>query len=279
MKLRRFLSIPILSVLMLMGVLYYVTVFIFIEDWLSLRSSAGSLNALLFTLLASLSLFSYIVCVLKDPGGVPSSFVPDVEESQPSGYESGKTGIQARNCDKCLVYKPPRAHHCRICGICILRMDHHCLWINNCVGHRNYKPFVLLVFYSTITTTYSSIMLISSIVDKDWTSVDVSGWNPLRMFYVSSGVMIVGLTVTLGSLLAWHIYLTSHNLTTIEYREARRAAWLARKSGVPYRHAFDVGTHRNVILVLGPNMLKWLCPTATNHVKGGLHFPTSRDDL
>ena len=33
--------------------------------------------------------------------------------------------------------------------------DHHCVWINNCVGHRNYKAFVVSVFYATIATTYS----------------------------------------------------------------------------------------------------------------------------
>nr|GMC47246.1 probable protein S-acyltransferase 15 [Ipomoea batatas]GMC97167.1 probable protein S-acyltransferase 15 [Ipomoea batatas]GMD32119.1 probable protein S-acyltransferase 15 [Ipomoea batatas]GMD33616.1 probable protein S-acyltransferase 15 [Ipomoea batatas]GMD35347.1 probable protein S-acyltransferase 15 [Ipomoea batatas] len=90
MKLARFLSIPILSVLFLVGVLYYVTVFIFIDDWLSLQTSAGSLNALIFTFFASLCIFSYFVCVLKDPGTVPSSYVPDVEENQLSDQESGR---------------------------------------------------------------------------------------------------------------------------------------------------------------------------------------------
>ena len=28
-------------------------------------------------------------------------------------------------CSKCVLYKPPRTHHCRRCDQCVLRMDHH----------------------------------------------------------------------------------------------------------------------------------------------------------
>lgn len=39
-----------------------------------------------------------------------------------------------RVCKWCDKYKPDRAHHCRQCRQCILKMDHHCPWIYNCVG-------------------------------------------------------------------------------------------------------------------------------------------------
>ncbi len=36
-----------------------------------------------------------------------------------------------KTCKKCLKYKPKRTHHCSVCKTCILKMDHHCPWLNN----------------------------------------------------------------------------------------------------------------------------------------------------
>ncbi|CAN1339398.1 hypothetical protein LINPERPRIM_LOCUS38465 [Linum perenne] len=59
------------------------------------------------------------------------------------------------------------------------------------------------------------------------------------------------------------------------YHEGTRAAWLAKKSGQFYRHPFNISIYGNISSVLGPNMLKWFCPTAVGHLKDGTSFPTS----
>lgn len=59
----------------------------------------------------------------------------------------------------CNVFKPERCHHCSACNRCVLNMDHHCPWINNCVGFWNRKFFILLLIYVLLTTYYTIIGL------------------------------------------------------------------------------------------------------------------------
>jgi len=50
-------------------------------------------------------------------------------------------GAGYRWCQYCRMVQPPRAKHCRDCDCCVLRCDHHCPLVNNCIGQRNYAYF------------------------------------------------------------------------------------------------------------------------------------------
>jgi hypothetical protein len=68
-------------------------------------------------------------------------------------------------CPDCEIIVASRIRHCNICGKCVERFDHHCPWINNCVGvdnHGVFYGFLLClsanVVFSFCLTSYSKYL-------------------------------------------------------------------------------------------------------------------------
>ncbi|PIN17064.1 putative DHHC-type Zn-finger protein [Handroanthus impetiginosus] len=265
-------SFHVCVVLAAITYIYFSTVLVFIDRWFGLWSSPGMLHAAAFTFLAVMCISCYRLAIYTDPGRVPGSFVPDIEDSDNPIHEIKRKGGDLRYCQKCSLYKPPRAHHCRICNRCVLRMDHHCVWMNNCVGHANYKIFFVFVVYTVIGCIYSLALLVGSVIVDSQNDAEDS----VRIIHIISGLLLVPLSLALGFFLGWHIYLIVQNKTTIEYHEGVRAMWLAEKGGQLYSHPYDIGVYENLTAILGPKILCWFCPTSA-HVGSGLRFRTKYD--
>ncbi|KAJ7607527.1 DHHC palmitoyltransferase-domain-containing protein [Roridomyces roridus] len=72
-----------------------------------------------------------------------------------------------RYCTRCEIVKPYRAHHCRMCGKCVLKFDHHCPWIGQCVGARNHKFFLNFALATFALTSYTFASLLAFNVHRD----------------------------------------------------------------------------------------------------------------
>ena len=46
---------------------------------------------------------------------------------------------------KSCYFRPARSKHCSMCKACIGRLDHHCAWINGCVGENNQRYFFIFL--------------------------------------------------------------------------------------------------------------------------------------
>jgi palmitoyltransferase len=66
-------------------------------------------------------------------------------------------------CPECEVIRTERSRHCNICNRCVERFDHHCPWINNCVGVRNHAFFFLYIAF-TISYIGTALFLNGSVL-------------------------------------------------------------------------------------------------------------------
>ncbi|KAK8944418.1 putative S-acyltransferase [Platanthera zijinensis] len=264
----------ILLFVAIVAVSYYAVI---IVAWGPRLLHGGPLSFLAFTIvilfhfLLVLLVWSYFMVVFHDPGDVPVGWQPaskenclrmddsviladhtgngarEIEFSLTEGLERRQS---IRHCSHCQNNKPPRCHHCSVCQRCVLKMDHHCVWVVNCVGARNYKFFLLFLFYTFLETVLDSLALLPHFIKffGDARSHSSSPGNLAVTFL--SFVLNVAFALSLLCFVIMHTSLVLSNTTTIEVHE--------KKNVVEWK--YDLGKMKNIEQVFGTNKMFWFFP-------------------
>jgi hypothetical protein len=197
----------------------------------------------------------------------------------------------ASRCQACQILRPPRCHHCRQCNRCILAFDHHCVWLNNCIGYNNYRSFFLSIFFLAMGSWYAVFMLFWPFYEPMRAQINEHGFKwlysngtglldlpPLLSMprLVITGQlttkmvvdMVYPLCLGIGAIMSgfagFHFKYIVKARTTLEHRvilEHSVSSMLGRKkSSNMLNNPFDQGWYRNMIQILGPNLLLVFLP-------------------
>eukprot|EP00803_Ostreobium_quekettii_P003864 evm.model.scf_167.4 EVM.evm.TU.scf_167.4 scf_167:43220-45726(-) len=144
-----------------------------------------------------------------------------------------------RFCKKCNRPKPDLAHHCSICRKCVLKMDHHCPWVGNCVGFRNYRYFFLFLMYLVFGCAYAAILMALN------TDTFLNHHHRLLWFRMFTMVLAAAACIAVGGLFAWHCFLVLSGQGTIDFYDNCESFIAARRQGKEYSNPYNMGPVRN----------------------------------
>eukprot|EP00948_MAST-09A_sp_MAST-9A-sp1_P003185 g3185.t1 len=124
-------------------------------------------------------------------------------------------------CYYCRVSVHISSRHCRTCDKCVPGFDHHCRWLNNCIGSNNYRAF-----FATVLVTF--LLVVIQLIAGLLVSIYSSNWS-LRSTGIAFAILAFILVASIGQLLGFHVMLFFTNHSTYSYvnlmsekREKRR---------------------------------------------------------
>lgn len=168
----------------------------------------------------------------------------------------------ARTCSRCNDVKPARTHHCMACDRCVFGMDHHCPWVNNCLGNENLRYFLLFTTYLFLGSIWYCLTIVS-IWDHH---IYIENHETLSFLFI--------LNSTLAGCLffwnAWNWRLASAGMTTLEFWKWATAEEEDLVDAYEYRMP---NSRDNLFLVFGTiKTVRMLSPSLRNVPLNGIEW-------
>lgn len=276
--------LPVSFILSIIVILYFIYTFQHCVPLIKDDLVWGCIETAIFNLLTVMLVTCYFKSMLQHPGTVPDEEISGVStwEHRPMDLKAAaateevqmkekKMSGEKRTCKWCNKVKPDRAHHCRVCRMCILKMDHHCPWIYNCVGYKNQKFFFLLVLYAVLCLHF----IVWTMFPTVWDAAINEHVAFTDLYCILVGESIAALFALVFTVfLFFHSYLVIENMTTIEFCEKNSKPNSFRQNLRP----FDQGTFGNLKACLGDNVALWFLPCSPPS-GDGLSFKTEMTPL
>lgn len=201
---------------------------------------------IVFAYLFAVAITSMCVTAWRDPGVIPRDLDPDppcragedgqyIDTSDPLAVPLPRivrvrngTDLQVKWCDTCGTYRPPRCSHCRVCDNCVENIDHHCTFLNTCIGRRNYFTFFAFLIASILCACISIVFCVLHIyylTRSPQTPLPAGGFGEGKSFQqalkatpLSAVVFFLSIAVLIPitTLFCYHIRLICLNRTTVE---------------------------------------------------------------
>jgi DHHC palmitoyltransferase len=133
--------------------------------------------------------------------------------------------VRLKFCGTCNTYRPPRASHCSICDNCVENFDHHCPWVGNCIGRKNYPRFFLMITCIALCTLNALAVCIALLVVNSVEAADRGSEGAAAIGATISAVPASIVLICFSGIFSWftvglfgfHCFLVWKGMSTNEY--------------------------------------------------------------